>query len=42
MISILHLFWVVPLSATLGALVLAYVWGGDCDPDWHDNEEYDP
>lgn len=37
MISAWHLLWIVPLSAGIGAFVLAIFAGGDCDPDWYDD-----
>lgn len=40
MINALHLLWIVPASATAGALLMAILRGGDCDPDWYDNEGY--
>lgn len=38
MISAWHLLWIVPLSASVGAFLMAILRGGDCDPDWYDNE----
>ena len=38
MISAWHLLWIVPLSATFGAVAMTILKVGDCDPDWFDNE----
>lgn len=39
MINALHLLWIVPLAASVGALVLALFAVGDCDPYWYDDPE---
>lgn len=39
MMNPLHLLWIVPLSASFGAAVMAiFSVGGDFEPDWFDNE----
>lgn len=35
----LHLLWIVPLAASVGALALALFAVGDCDPCWYDDTE---
>ena len=35
----LHLFWIIPLTLTIGAVLMAIIAGGDCDPYWYDKEE---
>ena len=37
MINAWHLLWIVPLSASFGAVMMAIFAGGDTDPDWYDN-----
>jgi hypothetical protein len=32
-----HLLWIVPLSVSIGAFLMAIVKVGDCDPEWYDN-----
>ncbi len=32
-----HLLWIIPLSAAFGAVFMAIVKVGDCDPDWYDD-----
>lgn len=39
MINALHLLWIVPLSGGLGAFFMALLAGGDCDPDWYDEDQ---
>lgn len=33
-----HLLWIVPLAASAGAFCMAIMAGGDCDPDWYDQD----
>jgi hypothetical protein len=32
----LHLLWIVPLSTSFGAFIMAIIAGGDNDPEWYD------
>ena len=38
MINALHLLWIVPVAASVGAAVMATLIGGDCDPYWYDDD----
>ena len=35
----LHLLWIVPLSASVGAFVMDIFAVGDCDPYWYDDRK---
>jgi len=35
----LHLLWIVPVSASVGAFLMAILKGGDCEPDCCDEVE---
>lgn len=39
MIFALHLLWIIPLSAAVGAFILGIFVGGDYDPDWYDDHD---
>lgn len=38
MIIALHLLWIVPLAASFGAITMAVLEGGDCDPYRYDDD----
>jgi hypothetical protein len=35
----LHLLWIVPLSATVGAFVMGIIVGGNREEHWYDKTE---
>lgn len=35
-----HLLWIIPTSMSVGAFLMAIIAGGDCDPPWYDDEQY--
>lgn len=39
MMNPLHLLWIVPLSACIGAFAMAIIAVGDCDPLWYDDDQ---
>lgn len=36
----LHLLWIIPMSMSIGAFMVAIIKVGDCDPPWYDDEQY--